>query len=418
MNEHLLEQILAPANLQAAWKQVKRNKGAAGVDDLDIVDYPKWAQQHWPGIRQALTSGYYVPQPVKRVEIRKPNGGKRLLGVPTVNDRVIQQAITQVLMPIFDRHFSSHSYGFRPNKSAHQAVLSVRSFIQQGSRYAVDIDLSKFFDNVDHDLLMYRISRRIRDKRVLKLIGRYLRAGVDIDDVIQPTRLGVPQGGPLSPLLANIMLDDLDKYLESKHYAFARYADDFVICVNSQEAGKRIKEGVECFLKTLKLPINEAKSGVVRTGQLSFLGFTFRGKKIVWSDKALKAFKHQIRRLTNRTWSVSWTVRYEKLRRYISGWINYFGLSEYYRPVPGLDEWLRRRIRMCYLKQWRRPRTRIRNLIKMGVGNRQAISLGLSSKGYYRLAKTYAVQFGLKDQWLKDQGLISIREQWIKFHYI
>ena len=417
MNEPLLEQILAPANLQAAWKQVKRNKGAAGIDHLGIADYPKWAKQHWPGIRQALTAGYYVPQPVKRVEIPKPNGGKRLLGIPTVNDRVIQQAITQALMPIFDRHFSSHSYGFRPHKSAHQAVLSVRSFIQQGSRYAVDIDLSKFFDNVDHDLLMYRISRRIRDKRVLKLIGRYLRAGVDLDGMIQPTRLGVPQGGPLSPLLANIMLDDLDKYLESKHYAFARYADDFVICVENQAAGERIKEDVECFLETLKLPINEAKSGVVKTNQLSFLGFTFRGKKIVWSDKALKGFKHQLRLLTNRTWSVSWTVRYEKLRRYIVGWINYFGLSEYYRPVPGLDEWLRRRIRMGYLKQWRRPRTRIRNLIKLGVGKRQAISLGLSSKGYYRLAKTYAVQLGLNDQWLKDQGLVSIREQWIKFHY-
>ncbi|MGZ4924207.1 MAG: group II intron reverse transcriptase/maturase [Halobacteriota archaeon] len=249
MNEHLLEQILAPANLQAAWKQVKRNKGAAGVDGLDLVDYPKWAKRHWSGIRQALAAGYYIPQPIRRVEIPKPTGGKRLLGIPTVNDRVIQQAITQVLMPIFDRHFSSHSYGFRPNKSAHQAILSVRGHIRQGCRYAVDIDLSKFFDNVDHDLLMHRLGRRIRDKRVLKLIGRYLRAGVDIDGEIQPTALGVPQGGPLSPLLANILLDDLDKYLESKRYAFARYADDFVICVESQAVGERIKEDVERFFE-------------------------------------------------------------------------------------------------------------------------------------------------------------------------
>lgn len=417
MNEDLLEQILDPANLQAAWKQVQRNKGAAGVDGLSIADYPKWAKQHWFGIRRALTEGYYIPQPVKRVEIPKPTGGKRLLGIPTVNDRVIQQAIAQVLMPIFDRHFSAHSYGFRPNKSAQQAVLSVRGFIQQGRRYAVDIDLSKFFDNVDHDLLMHRLGRRIRNKRVLKLIGRYLRAGVEINGTIQPTALGVPQGGPLSPLLANIMLDDLDRYLETRHSAFARYADDFVVCVETKEAGERVKEDIECFLKTLKLPINHDKSSVMKTNALSFLGFTFRGKKIVWSDKALQSFKHQIRYLTNRTWSVSWAVRYEKLRRYIVGWINYFGLSEYYRPVPGLDEWLRRRIRMCYLKQWRRPRTRIRNLIKLGVGEWQAISLGLSSKGYYRLAKTYAVQLGLNNQWLKNQGLVSIREQWIKFHY-
>jgi RNA-directed DNA polymerase len=417
LNEHLLEQILAPENLQTAWKRVKQNQGAAGVDGQSIADYPHWARQHWSGIKRGLLAGYYIPQPVKRVEIPKPNGGKRLLGIPTVNDRVIQQAITQVLNPIFDPGFSSHSYGFRPNKSAHQAVLSVRGFIRQGCRYAVDIDLAKFFDHVDHDLLMHRLSRRIRDKRVLKLIGRYLRAGVAVEGKIQPTRLGVPQGGPLSPLLANIMLDDLDRYLESRQYHFARYADDFVISVRSKEQGLEIKENVEHFLETLKLPINQDKSGVVKINQLSFLGFTFRGKKIVWSDKALRAFKHQIRVLTNRTWSVSWNVRYQKLRRYISGWINYFGLSEYYRPVPGLDEWLRRRIRMCYLKQWRRPRTRIRNLIRLGVGTRQAIHLGLSSKGYYRLAKTYAVQLGLNDQWLKDQGLISIREQWIKFHY-
>ena len=284
----LLEQILASENLQLAWKRVKQNKGAAGVDGLTIDHYLEWANVHWGAVNRGLERGYYCPLPVKRVEIPKPNGGTRLLGIPCVNDRVIQQAITQCLQPIIDPDFSEHSHGFRPNRSAHHAVKAVQEGIKQGYDYAVDIDLSKFFDNVDHDLLMNRVSKWVDDKRVLALIGKYLRAGVSIKGKIEAMPRGVPQGGPLSPLLANVMLDDLDRYLESKGYRFARYADDFVISVKSSSEGERIKAQVITFLETLKLPINTEKSQVVSVRKLSFLGFVFKGKKIVWSPKALE----------------------------------------------------------------------------------------------------------------------------------
>lgn len=330
---------------------------------------------------------------------------------------MIQQAITQVLQPLIDPDFSDHSHGFRPNRSAHDAVKSVQKGIKDGYGYAVDIDLSKFFDKVDHDLLMNRLGKWVTDKQLLVLIGKYLRADVSIQGKREPTRRGVPQGGPLSPLLANIMLDDLDRYLESKDYRFARYADDFVISVKSLQEGERVKAEVTAYLETLKLPINTEKSQVVSSKQLNFLGFAFKGKKIVWSPKSLANFKHRVRELTGRSWGVSWIYRYEKLRQTIQGWGNYFGLSEYYRPIPLLDQWIRRRIRMCYLKQWRRIRTRIRNLMRLGVSKSVAISLGMSSKGYYRLAKTKAVQIALNNKWLKSQGLVSIEEQWVKFHY-
>jgi len=413
----LFEQILSSQNLQDAWQRVKRNKGAAGVDGLSIADYPTWIYAHWDGIKTGLEQGYYCPLPVKRIEIPKPNGGIRLLGIPSVNDRVIQQAICQALQPIIDPQFSDHSHGFRPNRNAHQAVKAVQRGIKDGYSHAVDIDLSKFFDEVDHDLLMDRVSKWVDDPHVLALIGKYLRAGVSINGKVEASLKGVPQGSPLSPLLANIMLNDLDRYLESKGYRFARYADDFVISVKSLVEGERIKAEVVVFLDTLKLPINEEKSQVVPIKQLSFLGFIFKGKKIIWSPKSLANFKHRIRELTGRSWGISWVYRYQQLRRYIVGWINYFGLSEYYRPVPLLDQWIRRRVRMCYLKQWRKPRTRIRNLIRLGVSKMTAIRLGLSSKGYYRLAKTKAVQIGLNNDWLTSQGLVSVQQQWSKFHY-
>jgi len=354
LNENLLKRVLSPENLRAAWKQVKRNKGAPGVDGVTIEDYPRWARRHWKAARRALEGGYYIPRPIRRVEIPKPNGDKRLLGIATVNDHVIQQAINQVLTPIIDPTFSESSHGFRPGRNAHGAVKQVKGFIEEGYKVAVDVDLSKFFDRVNHDILMHRLKRHISDNALLKLIGRYLRAGVRIGNMLHPTTEGVPQGSPLSPLLANVVLDDLDKYLEARHMKFTRYADDFVICVKSISAGYRVMGWVSRFLShRLKLVVNEEKSRVVKTNGLNFLGFTFRGKKICRSDKSLEDFKYAIRRLTKRSWGVSMPYRFYKLRLYIRGWINYFGLSEYYRPLPGLDHWLRRRIRMCYLKHWR-----------------------------------------------------------------
>lgn len=418
LNENLLERVLSPANLHAAWKQVKSNKGAPGIDGITIEAYPQWAKRHWAATRRALDGGYYIPQPVKRVEIPKANGGSRALGIPTVNDRVIQQAIAQVLTPLIDPTFSDSSHGFRPKRNAHGAVKQVKGYIEEGYRVAVDVDLSKFFDRVNHDILMSRLSRHVAYKRLLKLIGRYLRAGVDIEGSLHPTPEGVPQGGPLSPLLANVVLDDLDKRLESRKLRFARYADDFTLCVKSTSAGHRVMHWLKRFLNTtLKLVVNEEKSKVVKTNELHFLGFTFKGTKIRWSDKALQNFKHTIRRQTKRSWGISMPRRYRELRLYIQGWINYFGLSEYYRPLPILDEWIRRRLRMCYLKQWRKPRTRIRNLIALGTRTYTAVCLGLSSKGPYRLARTLATQSGMTNTWLEQQGLVSVRDLWIKFHY-
>ncbi len=286
--DNLLEIVLSEFNLDRAWKQVKANRGAPGVDGITIEQFPEIFREQWDALRTELMEGSYQPSPVRRVEIEKSDGGVRLLGIPRVLDRVIQQAIAQVISRVFEPTFSDHSYGFRPKRSAHQAVYRLQDSIQQGYRIAVDLDLSKFFDRVNHDILMNRLSRRIKDKRVLRLIGKYLRAGVMIENRLLATREGVPQGGPLSPLLANIVLDDLDKELEKRGHHFARYADDFTILVKSQRAGLRVKESVARFLKKkLKLVVNESKSQVVATHQCSFLGFTFKGTKIRWQGVAL-----------------------------------------------------------------------------------------------------------------------------------
>lgn len=416
MEPIVIENILHPDNLHQAWKRVRQNKGSAGVDGITLEDYPGWARARWADVRRGLERGYYCPQPVRRVEIPKPGGGIRLLGVPTVNDRLIQQAIVQQLQPLVDPSFSEHSYGFRPNRSAHMALRAVQGMIKRGYAYAVDIDLSKFFDHVDHDILMHRLGKRVADKSLLPLIGKYLRAGVSVNGRVEPTLKGVPQGGPLSPLLANILLDDLDRFLESRKHPFARYADDFVIGAKSLVEGQRIKQEVETFLHTLKLPVNQEKSQVVPMLGLNFLGYEFRKYRLIWSAKSLKNFKHRIRQLTGRSWGVSWDYRYQKLREYVTGWMNYFSLV-IFDPVERLDHWIRRRIRMCYLKQWRKPRTCIRNLIRLGVPERLAISIGMSSKGYYRRAKTKAVQMGLSNQWLEEQGLVSLKAQWVKCRY-
>ncbi len=417
-HENLLERVLSRDNVQKAWKRVKANNGVPGIDNMSIEDFPEFARAQWDRIRESLLAGTYQPYPVKRVEIPKPTGGTRPLGIPTVLDRLIQQAMYQVLMPIFDLDFSEFSYGFRPRRSAHDAVRKVREYIQQGYRIAVDMDLSKFFDRVNHDVLMHRVARKIRDKHVLRLIGKYLRAGVVIKGRLQESREGVPQGGPLSPLLANILLDDLDKELEKRGHKFVRYADDFVIVVRTERAGLRVKESITRFLeRKLKLKVNQDKSQVSSTDHTDFLGFTFKGTKIRWSDKAFREFKRRVKRLTARSWFVSMEYRYMKLSQYIRGWINYFGISEYYRPIPEIDHWLRRRMRMCYWKQWRRPRTKIRNLLKLGTLLKAALDVGLSRKGPWRLARTLATQTGMTNQWLKDQGLLSVKELWVNIHY-
>jgi RNA-directed DNA polymerase len=417
-NDHLLEQILSSDNVLKAWKRVRANKGKPGVDRMSVDEFPEFARAHWEGIRDSLFSNTYQPLPVKRVEIPKPTGGTRPLGIPTVIDRVIQQSINQVLMPIFDPGFSEFSYGFRPGRSAKDAVYKVREYIRQGYRIAVDMDLSKFFDRVNHDVLMHRVARKIRDKRVLRLIGKYLRAGVKVRGRLQKTREGVPQGGPLSPLLANILLDDLDKELEKRGHKFVRYADDFIILVKTHRAGRRVKESITRFLKRrLKLKVNQDKSQVAPTDKTNFLGFTFKGTKIRWSEKAFREFKRRVRKLTGRSWFVSMKYRMGKLAQYIRGWVNYFGISEYYRPIPLIDQWIRRRLRMCYWKRWRYTRTKVRELRKLGTSLRAAILVGLSRKGPWRLARTLATQTGMTNKWLKDQGLVSVKELWVNIHY-
>ena len=280
------------------------------------------------------------------------------------------------------------------------------------------MDLAKFFDTVNHDILMHRVSRKVKDKRVLRLIGLYLRAGVMIDGRLHATRKGVPQGGPLSPILSNILLDDLDKELEARGHRFARYADDFIILVKSQRAGERVMLRITRFLeRRLRLSVNKRKSRVASVEECSFLGFTFRRGRIRWTEKAYREFKRRIRLLTGRSWFVSIEYRLRKLTEYIRGWMNYFGISEYYRPIPELESWLRRRVRMCYWKQWRKTRTKVRRLIKLGTSKRTAILTALSRKGYWRLARTLATHTGMTNKWLQEQGLISIKEQWVRIHY-
>jgi len=414
--DHLMMRILERDNVQRAWKRVKSNKGAPGSDGMTLEDFPAYAREHWSEIRQSLVDGSYPPRPVRQVVIPKPQGkGERKLGVPCVIDRVIQQAILQVLTPMFDPEFSESSFGCRPRRSAHGAIQRVKAFVKSGYRVAVDLDLEKFFDTVNHDVLMFRIARKVTDKVLLGLIGRYLRAGVLVGSTVQATAWGTPQGSPLSPLLSNILLDDLDKELEARGHRFVRYVDDWVILVKSKRAGQRVMAKISRYLsQKLKLKVNRDKSRVVKIEELEFLGFTFRGIRIFVSDRAMQDFKHRLRGLTSRSWGVSMAERLERLNRYLRGWMNYFGISQHYSPMDELDGWLRRRIRMCYWKQWRRPRRRIANLLKLGTNKRHAILTGISRKGYWRLSKTLATQTGMTNEWLKQQGLLSIRELWMK----
>jgi len=411
--------MVAPANLAVAWKRVKANGGAAGVDGMTIVQFPAFARQHWESIRERLLAGTYRPAPVRRVYIPKPNGDLRPLGIPTVLDRVIQQAIAQVLTPLFDPHFSQHSYGFREGKRAHEAVRQVQAGAQAGYLYAVDCDLKSFFDTVKFDRLMQLLAVRITDRRVLRLIGVYLRAGVQLETgEMEATTQGVPQGGPLSPLLANIMLDPLDKELEKRRLRFARYADDFLILVKSLRAAQRVMQSITRYVEArLQLVVNRQKSKAAPLCQCPFLGFQIRRGRIEWTEKAQTRFKQRIGEITSRSRGVSTFCMLRELRRYAVGWLNYFGISQRYAVVPQLDQWLRRRVRLYFWKSWKCPRHRRRQLLRLGVARSEVAKATRSRRGYWFMAGSGLVQQALNNRWLAERGVPNLKQQWVELHY-
>ena len=368
----LLEAALTRQNLQAAWKRVKANKGAAGVDGLDIEQTAELLRTRWSDIRQALLQGRYRPSPVRKVLIPKPDGSQRELGIPTVTDRLIQQALLQVLQPLIDPTFSEHSHGFRPGRRAHDAVKAARAYVQSGQRVVVDVDLAKFFDRVNHDILIERLRRRINDAGVIWLVRAYLNAGIMDGGVVLDRQLGTPQGGPLSPLLANVLLDEVDKALEARGYSFARYADDCNVYVGSIKAGERVMAYLRKLYAGLKLQINEAKSAVASAFGRKFLGYELwvaKGKEVkcAVAKKALDNFKARIRQLTRRSGGRSMDQVVEKLRPYLLGWKTYFGLAQTPKVWRRLDEWLRHRLRAIQLRHWRRPAAIERELRALGA---------------------------------------------------
>ncbi|MDD4941960.1 MAG: group II intron reverse transcriptase/maturase [Rhodoferax sp.] len=386
----LLEMALTRQNLQVAWKRVKANKGAAGVDGLDIEQTAQVIRQNWPHIRQQLLAGKYRPRPVRKVLIPKPDGSQRELGIPTVTDRLIQQALLQVLQPLIDSTFSEHSHGFRPGRRAHDAVKAARSYVQSGKRVVVDVDLAKFFDRVNHDILIDRLRKRIDDAGVIRLIRAYLNAGIMDGGVVMERNMGTPQGGPLSPLLANVLLDEVDKVLEARGYSFARYADDCNVYVGSRQAGERVMALLRKLYTGLKLQINEAKSAVGSAFGRKFLGYALwvaKGKEVkcAVAKKALDNFKARIRQLTGRMGGRSMAQVVQKLRPYVLGWKGYFW---WLAQTPGiwreLDEWLRHRLRAIQLKHWRRPRTIYRELKALGAKENVARQVAVNSRRWWR----------------------------------
>lgn len=408
----LMEQIVSRGNMTDALSQVVRNKGAAGIDGMEIRELKPFLRENWERVRSELLKGVYKPEPVRRVEIPKPEGGVRLLGIPTVLDRLIQQALHQALTPIFDPEFSDSSYGFRKGRSARGAMLKAREHVKDGYRHVVDMDLAKFFDRVNHDMLMARVARKVADKRVLRLIRSYLEAGVMIGGLFERTKEGTPQGGPLSPLLANIMLDDLDKELEKRGHRFVRYADDCNIYVKSRRAGERVMANIRRYVEgKLKLKVNEEKSAVDRPWRRKFLGFSFSHHKeplIRVAPKSLDRFKDKVRELTSRKKSMSLATRIHGLNQYLRGWMGYFKLAETPNIFKKLDRWIRRRLRMCLLKQWKRGRTRCRELMALGIPREEAAKIGGSRKGYWRLSLTPQLNIALGLKFFESQGLFSL----------
>ncbi|GIO40234.1 group II intron reverse transcriptase/maturase [Paenibacillus antibioticophila] len=412
----LLERMIEGENLRTAYKRVIQNGGAPGVDGVTVAELQAYLKTHWETVKAELLTGTYRPTPVRRVEIPKPGGGVRLLGIPTVMDRLLQQALLQVMNPIFDPHFSWYSYGFRQGKRAHDAVRQAQRHIRSGLRWVVDMDLERFFDRVNHDILMARMARRVTDKRVLKLIRSYLNAGIMLGGVRQKTEEGTPQGGPLSPLLANILLDDLDKELTKRGLRFVRYADDCNIFVASKRAGERVMKSLIHFVEgKLKLKVNRDKSAVDRPWNRRFLGFSFLSKKdatIRLAPKTISRFKEKIRELTNRTKSMSMEERITKLNRYLMGWLGYFRLASMKSHCASFDQWIRRRLRMCLWKQWKRVRTKVRELRALGVPKWACFVMANSRRGAWEMSRN--TNNALPTSYWEAKGLKSLLSRYLE----
>src|SRR6202163_3426380 len=411
----LMEEVCERENLKAALQRVKANKGSPGVDGMTVIGIKDYLKQHWPAIREQLLSGTYEPKPLRRVEIATPDGGVRKLGIPTVLDRFIQQAVMQVLQRRWDRTFSDYSYGFRPGRSAQQAVAQAQQYIAEGHGWCVDLDLEKFFDRVNHDKLMGQIAKRVEDKRLLKLIRAFLNAGVIENGLVSPSVEGTPQGGPLSPLLSNLVLDELDRELERRGHRFVRYADDCNIYVSSGRAGQRVMESITQFItQELKLKVNEAKSAVARPQERKFLGFSFTAGpevKRVIAPKAVDRFKQRIREITGRAKGVSMETTMEELAPYMRGWRSYFGFCETPEVLISLTRWVRLRLRAGMWRQWKAPRRRKAALLELGVRPRLASNTAGSGLGPWYLAKAKALSVELSNAYFKSLGLPSLFEE-------
>jgi len=419
--KRLLEKILDQDNMNLAYRRVKANKGSHGVDGMTVDELSSFLKQKGSQIKQSIREGRYRPKPVRRVEIPKPDGGIRLLGIPTVLDRVIQQAIAQVLSPIYERQFSENSYGFRPNRNAHQAVKKCKGYIEAGYKWTVDIDLAKYFDTVNHDKLMRLLSETIKDSGVLSLIRKYLQSGVMVKGVVMETEEGTPQGGNLSPLLSNIMLNELDKELTKRGLKFCRYADDCNIYVKSRKAADRVMVSITRFIEEkLKLKVNKDKSAVERPWKLKFLGFSFYYKKngvgIRVHPKPVEKLKQKLKEITGRSNAMSMGQRMLKLKQAITGWVNYFSIADMGSLARALDEWLRRRIRMCFWKQWKKIKTKYDNLVKLGIAKFKAWEFANTRKGYWRISNSPILSRTFTNEYLKKIGLPTIVERYSLVH--